>query len=65
MSLSWVDPRRLAAVVYDDGVAVDRLLETFASELGARGVSLGGVLAWSPAAARTRLSKYAIWPPVT
>ncbi len=38
------DPRRLAAIVYDAGVAVDLLLEVFAESLCARGVRVGGVL---------------------
>jgi molybdate transport system ATP-binding protein len=38
------DPRRTAAVVYDDGVAIDDLLLVFARELADRGVRVGGVL---------------------
>jgi Protein of unknown function (DUF2478) len=41
---SQFDPRRLAAVVYDEGVAVDLLLEVFARSLLERGVRVGGVL---------------------
>jgi nucleoside-triphosphatase THEP1 len=39
-----VDPRKLAAVVYDDGVAVDALLLAFAERLGSEGVRVGGVV---------------------
>ncbi|HXX70391.1 MAG TPA: DUF2478 domain-containing protein [Polyangiaceae bacterium] len=39
-----LDPRRIAAVVYDDGVAVDDLLLAFVRELLDAGVPLGGVL---------------------
>jgi molybdate transport system ATP-binding protein len=38
------DPRKVAAVVYDDGVAVDDLLLVFARELGERGVRVGGLI---------------------
>jgi molybdate transport system ATP-binding protein len=40
----WPDPRRIAAVVYDDGVAVDELLLAFARDLGEGGVRIGGVI---------------------
>jgi molybdate transport system ATP-binding protein len=41
---TWIDPRRMAAVVYDDGVAIDLLLAVFAADLVAAGAQLGGVL---------------------
>ena len=41
---AWIDPRKVAAVVYDDGVAVDELLLAFARNLAERGVRLGGVV---------------------
>ena len=41
---AWIDPRKMAAVVYDDGVAVDELLLAFARNLAERGVRLGGVV---------------------
>ena len=41
---TWIDPRRIAAVVYDDGVAVDSLLGVFAADLVAQGARLGGVI---------------------
>ena len=41
---TWIDPRRIAAVVYDDGVAVDSLLAVFAADLVAEGARLGGVI---------------------
>ena len=41
---TWIDPRRIAAVVYDDGVAVDSLLSVFAADLIAQGARLGGVI---------------------
>ena len=40
----WIDPRNIAAIVYDDGVAVDSLLSVFAAELSATGVRVGGVI---------------------
>ncbi len=33
MNVAYIDPNRLAAIVYDDGVAVDALMSTFAREL--------------------------------
>lgn len=39
-----MDPRKLAAVVYDLGVAVDELLLVFARDLATEGVRLGGVI---------------------
>jgi molybdate transport system ATP-binding protein len=45
---TWIDPRRFAAVVYDDGVAVDSLLAVFAADLVAAGARLGGVLHMPP-----------------
>jgi molybdate transport system ATP-binding protein len=39
-----LDPRKFAAVVYDDGVAVDDLLLVFARDLGSEGVRVGGVV---------------------
>ncbi|HEY6879596.1 MAG TPA: DUF2478 domain-containing protein, partial [Polyangiales bacterium] len=36
--------RRMAAIVYDEGVAIDLLLHVFAETLSARSVRLGGVL---------------------
>jgi hypothetical protein len=44
LSAWWRDPRRRAAIVYDDGVAVGLLLHTFAAELASSGVRVGGVL---------------------
>ena len=41
---TWIDPRRIAAVVYDEGVAVDSLLAVFAADLVAHGARLGGVI---------------------
>ena len=41
---TWIDPRRIAAVVYDDGVAVDSLLSVFAADLVAHGARIGGVI---------------------
>jgi len=41
---TWIDPRRIAAVVYDDGVAVDSLLAVFAADLVGQGARLGGVI---------------------
>jgi molybdate transport system ATP-binding protein len=41
---TWIDPRRIAAVVYDDGVAVDSLLSVFAADLVAHGARLGGII---------------------
>jgi molybdate transport system ATP-binding protein len=38
------DPRRIAAVVYDDGVAVDELLLAFARDLVESGVRVGGII---------------------
>ncbi len=38
------DPRKSAAIVYDDGVAVDELLLVFARDLVDLGVRIGGVL---------------------
>jgi hypothetical protein len=45
-----VDPRKIVAVVYDDGVAVDLLLGVFAENLAARGVRVGGTLQVPPPA---------------
>jgi truncated hemoglobin YjbI len=45
---TWVDPRKLGAVVYDVGVAVDELLLTFARDLAARGERVGGVIKIPP-----------------
>ncbi|MGD0675048.1 MAG: DUF2478 domain-containing protein [Polyangiaceae bacterium] len=39
-----LDPRKMAAVVYDSGVAVDDLLLVFARELMGEGVRIGGVI---------------------
>jgi hypothetical protein len=41
---AFLDPRKIAAVVYDDGVAVDELLLVFARDLVQRGVRVGGVV---------------------
>ncbi len=41
---SSFDPRKIAAVVYDDGVAVNALLTVFVSELLDQGTRLGGVI---------------------
>ena len=38
------DPRKVTAVVYDDGVAIDELLLAFARNLAERGFRLGGVV---------------------
>ena len=40
----WIDPRTIAAIVYDDGVAVDSLLSVFAADLVAAGTRIGGVI---------------------
>ena len=40
----WIDPRNIAAIVYDDGVAVDSLLSVFAADLVAAGTRIGGVI---------------------
>jgi molybdate transport system ATP-binding protein len=45
---SNLDPRKFAAVVYDDGVAVDLLLATFADNLKSRGVRVGGIVQMPP-----------------
>jgi molybdate transport system ATP-binding protein len=47
---TYQDPRKLAAVVYDDGVAVDLLLAVFANELVRRGLRVGGVVQVPPSA---------------
>jgi Protein of unknown function (DUF2478) len=47
-SSTWHDPRKRAAVVYDDGVAVASLLRVFAAELEEAGIALGGVLEGTP-----------------
>jgi molybdate transport system ATP-binding protein len=39
-----LDPRKIAAVVYDDGVAVDELLLVFVGDLANEGVRVGGVV---------------------
>jgi hypothetical protein len=39
-----IDPRKLAAVVYDDGVAIDALLQAFATNVQRRGFRIGGVI---------------------
>jgi len=39
-----LDPRKLAAIVYDDGVAIDALLRALAADLARRGVRIGGVI---------------------
>lgn len=43
-SVEQADGMNLAAVVYDDGVAIDSLLTEFARELAAQGVRIGGVV---------------------
>lgn len=42
------NPDRLAAIVYDDGVAVDALLATFARELRDAGVVIAGIVQMPP-----------------
>lgn len=42
------NPGRLAAIVYDDGVAVDALLTTFARELRDAGVVIAGIVQMPP-----------------
>jgi molybdate transport system ATP-binding protein len=42
--LSPADPRRLAAVVYDDRVSIDSLLAAFAAELLTAGTHVAGVI---------------------
>jgi molybdate transport system ATP-binding protein len=44
MALPEIDPRKLAALVYDEGAAVDGLLRDFKEALVQRGVCVGGVL---------------------
>jgi molybdate transport system ATP-binding protein len=39
-----MDPRKIAAVVYDDGVAVDELLLAFARDLADQGARVAGVI---------------------
>ncbi len=41
---AWVDPRGVAAVVHDVGVAVDHLLFAFARDLATVGVRVGGLV---------------------
>lgn len=43
-----INPTKLAAVVYDDGVAIDALLATFAGELASAGVDVCGILQMPP-----------------
>ncbi len=43
-----LDPNRLAAIVYDDGVAVDALMSTFARELVEAGVAARGIVQVPP-----------------
>ncbi len=43
-----LDPNRLAAIVYDDGVAVDALLSAFARELVEAGVAARGLVQLPP-----------------
>jgi molybdate transport system ATP-binding protein len=43
-----LDPRKFAAVVYDDGVAVDLLLATFVDQLRSRSVRVGGIVQMPP-----------------
>lgn len=42
------DPRKVAAVVYDDGVAIDTLMATFARELAAQGRAICGIVQLPP-----------------
>jgi nucleoside-triphosphatase THEP1 len=43
-----IDPNRLAAIVYDDGIAVDALMSAFARELVEAGVAVRGVVQLPP-----------------
>lgn len=43
-----LNPLMLAAIVYDDGVAIDALIECFATELSAVPLRIGGVLQVPP-----------------
>ncbi len=43
-----IDPKRLAAIVYDDGVAVDALMTSFARELVEAGVNARGIVQLPP-----------------
>src|SRR5271166_5096825 len=43
-----LDPNRLAAIVYDDGVAVDALMSAFARELVEAGVAARGLVQLPP-----------------
>ena len=48
MDAAHIDPNRLAAIVYDDGVAVDALMSAFARELVEAGVAARGVVQLPP-----------------
>ena len=48
MNVDYIDPNRLAAIVYDDGVAVDALMSTFARELIEAGVKARGIVQLPP-----------------
>lgn len=48
MGFDVLDPNRFAAIVYDDGAAVDRLMDRFASELVQAGVNARGVVQLPP-----------------
>ena len=51
MSMSGINPLKLAAVVYDDGVSVDALMTDFSRELIVAGVAARGVVQLPPDAA--------------
>ncbi|MGO9741304.1 MAG: DUF2478 domain-containing protein [Roseiarcus sp.] len=48
MSAWGLDPNRIAAVIYEDGAAVDLLMTTFARELVERGVDATGIVQLPP-----------------
>jgi len=43
-----IDPRKIAAIVYDDRVAIDSLITAFASELSATGTRVAGLVQVPP-----------------
>jgi hypothetical protein len=48
MSFDALNPNRFAAIVYEDGVAVDALMCAFAAEIVAAGVTAHGVVQLPP-----------------
>ena len=48
MDTNTISPFRIAAIVYDDGVAVDALMSAFARELIDDGVNVSGIVQVSP-----------------